>query len=202
MGARFRLYGEAIPQPLSSPSQTIDVLSAINGGMALCWSNDHYGVPTNLCLPGKSKNMGCGWETARNPNRPKILKAGSDGKIEFGNGRDWAVFKLCFRATVEEALIDTDHFKGNYPESALLEVIDRPDLLALDVFEQQRLLADNNLGWEAILERTKMAASCERKFPLKKKTCTHMRLTILPDGGVARLRIFGKQATPAHPAKL
>merc|ERR550537_1223959 len=65
-----------------------------NGGVALAWSNEHYGVPRNLLLPNPAPDMGNGWETARNPQRPKILKEGADGQIVFV-GRDWAVFRLC-----------------------------------------------------------------------------------------------------------
>ena len=39
------------------------------------WTNEHYGVPPNLLLPYRAPNMGNGWETARNPQRPAILEA-------------------------------------------------------------------------------------------------------------------------------
>eukprot|EP00747_Dinoflagellata_sp_TGD_P184362 gnl/TRDRNA2_/TRDRNA2_39910_c0_seq1.p1 gnl/TRDRNA2_/TRDRNA2_39910_c0~~gnl/TRDRNA2_/TRDRNA2_39910_c0_seq1.p1 ORF type:complete len:402 (+),score=70.06 gnl/TRDRNA2_/TRDRNA2_39910_c0_seq1:58-1206(+) len=185
--ARLRVFGE-----ISCPASLDrgDFAAMVNGGVALTWSNEHYGVPNNLLLPNKSPNMGNGWETARNPQRPKILKKGADGQIQFV-GADWATMKLANRCVLEKALFDTAHFKGNYPESAMLEGCDRPDILKLDVLEQAKRIGE--VVWKPLFPRTKMQADCEREFPLPANTgpVTHVRVTILPDGGLARLRLFG-----------
>ena len=59
--------------------------------------------------------------TARNPNRPPIFVKGEDGHLIMP-GYEWAVFKLGTTGTAQKIIIDTNHFKGNYPESALIEV--------------------------------------------------------------------------------
>merc|ERR1712203_321655 len=135
-----------------------------------------------------------------NPNRPKILKRGADGQIIFV-GKDWAVFKLAARGDLKRALIDTDHFKGNFPESAVIEGLDAPDLADKDLIEQRHLFLESDGGvpkslaahaWKTLMPRTKMQAHCQNSFDLSSAAgpVTHVRLTILPDGGVSRLRLF------------
>mmetsp|Transcript_7697 Transcript_7697/g.16922 ORF Transcript_7697/g.16922 Transcript_7697/m.16922 type:complete len:410 (-) Transcript_7697:106-1335(-) len=213
--ARLRVYGQVEPPPaFSSPSppEDVDLLAVANGGVALAWSNEHYGLPRNMLLPHKAPNMGNGWETARNPNRPRILKRGRDGQIIFV-GRDWVVFKLAVRARLRRVMIDTNHFKGNFPESAVIDGLDAPSVAALDVIDQRKLFQEPRgapapLGedgsaegldtWVSLMPRTKMEPHCERTFELKEGAAvTHVRLTILPDGGVSRLRLFGTPAPKA-----
>ena len=60
----------------------------------LCFSAE------NILSPGKAINMGDGWETRRRRSK----------------GYDWLIFKLGFPGTINSLLIDTKHFKGNYPD--------------------------------------------------------------------------------------
>jgi allantoicase len=87
--------------------------------------------------------------------------------------------------------VDTLHFKGNFPESCSLEVCRGPRELT----DPQALDA---LPWEEILPRTKLRANSLHVFT-KELTeageATHARFHIYPDGGVARLRIFGTLAS-------
>ena len=58
-------------------------------------SNSHYGRPQNLLSTGPSVNMGDGWETARNPNRPPEFKLAADGMMELP-GNDWhGALRIC-----------------------------------------------------------------------------------------------------------
>jgi len=196
--ARLRVFGEVAP--VAKPG--IDLLAVGNGGIALAWSNEHYGVPRNLLLPNPAPDMGNGWETARNPQRPKVLREGPDGQIVFV-GRDWAVFRLCARAVPEKVTIDTNHFKGNFPESAVLEGIDDPGLAKVDASEQRKIFMSKEFQWTTLMKRTKMQAHCQRTFPLDGVApMTHVRLTILPDGGVSRLRLIGTPVGAAPASKM
>ncbi|CEL93556.1 unnamed protein product [Vitrella brassicaformis CCMP3155] len=194
----------------------VDLVSSINGGVALCWSDQHYGVPKNCLLPNRAPNMGNGWETARKKFRSPILTVGPDGTISNLVGNDWAIFKLAHRGCIELIEIDTNHFKGNFPESALIEGCDRPDLLDRDVLNQKELFERNtrSIQWKTLLPRTKLRAHERRYLALKDggaasaeaassssstdavlEECgevTHVRLTIYPDGGVSRLRLYGR----------
>ena len=56
------------------PSGLVDLAATSHGGLGLMASNAHYGRPQNLLGAGRGVNMGDGWETARNPNRPPEFK--------------------------------------------------------------------------------------------------------------------------------
>jgi allantoicase len=80
----------------------------------------HYGHPRNILRSDHGTNMGDGWETARQPTRPPVLKIGADGNIE-NPGCDWVVIELGSPGKVNRLEVDTSFFKGNYPESFQVE---------------------------------------------------------------------------------
>lgn len=213
--ARFRAFGEVeIPMRLKNIEIRSDFASALNGGVPLCWTDSHYGTPSNTLLPGRAPDMGNGWETARNAKRPPILQVGSDGKVDFSYAKDFFIMKLAARCEIDEIEIDTNHFKGNYPESVIIEVADRPDLMSLPVLEQIKKIKDttfqNSITWKPLLPRTPMKPHLQQMFnradPSSRMEapgpCTHCRLTIMPDGGVSRLRMYGKIAPSAGTSNL
>lgn len=62
---RFRVYGSVIPIFPTNPLAAIDLVHVLNGGKCVSWSDQHFGVGSNLVLPGRGKDMGDGWETKR-----------------------------------------------------------------------------------------------------------------------------------------
>lgn len=205
--ARLRVYGEVdCAQLLRSPTMHMDFAAAVHGGAALCWSNEHFGTPGNTLLPGRAPNMGNGWETARHPSRPAVLQLGGDGHVDFSYSKDWFVMRLGMRCEIDEAEVDTNHFKGNFPETIVLEVIDRPDLLQKPNLEQKTIFEDGkfreSLPWKLLLKRVKLHPHVQAHFyrgdkkePLEScGAATHVRVTIFPDGGVSRLRLHGVAA--------
>lgn len=89
--ARLRVYGTVCPKsPLPA---SFDLAAVEYGGLAVAWSNRHYGHPRNLLAPGRGSCMGDGWETARQPNRPPVYVKGEDGLIVLP-GFDWSIIKL------------------------------------------------------------------------------------------------------------
>ena len=85
--------------------------------------------------------------------------------------------------------IDTNHYKGNYPDRASLEGCLAPGA----TIEQLRAAA-----WSAILPQTKLAANKRHFYSGKLLQSagpySHVRLNIFPDGGVSRLRTHGTLA--------
>ena len=79
-------------------------MSGLTGGpqAVLAASDVHYGAMNNMLMPGRAKNMGDGWETKRRR----------------GPGHDWLLLRLGTPGHVRKIEIDTNHFKGNYPELA------------------------------------------------------------------------------------
>ncbi len=105
--ARLRVYGNAaVDWPrLRRERRPVDLASIRNGGLVLGASDMHFGAKDNLIMPGRALNMGDGWETRRRR----------------GEGFDWMVVRLGTTGSVAKVEIDTNHFKGNYPESASVE---------------------------------------------------------------------------------
>jgi allantoicase len=104
--ARFRLFGIVAPVFPGDKSKTIDLAHVANGGLAVAFSDQHFGKASNLLLPGRGIDMGDGWETRRSRG---------------GEHVDWVVVKLGAEGTIEKVVVDTAHFKGNYPKMVKLE---------------------------------------------------------------------------------
>ena len=77
--ARFRVYGKVAPVFPSDTSQLFDLAHVFAGGLVEFTSDQHFGVGSNLILPGRGKDMGDGWETKRS-RQP--------------GHKDWVVIKL------------------------------------------------------------------------------------------------------------
>ncbi|HTK80828.1 MAG TPA: allantoicase [Bacteroidota bacterium] len=167
--ARFKAYGNVIPDFRKiKQHQLIDLAAITNGGVPLSCSDMFFSSMNNLLMPGRSTNMGDGWETRRRR----------------GPGYDWIVVKLCHAGTIKNIEIDTNHFKGNYPDTCSIEACYEPDAAT-------RFLPGDNAGWKEILPKTKLHAHKRHFFTVKTGTVTHVRLNIYPDGGVSRMRVWG-----------
>jgi allantoicase len=170
--ARFRVYGRPyIDWNNIDGSQKIDLVSALNGGCALSCSDEHFGKMGNLTNPGRGVNMGDGWETARRRSP----------------GYDWVILALGSPGIAEEIEIDTAHFKGNFPDSC--------DIQAAYVRGgSPEQIATQSLFWKTLLPNQKLSADSIQTFSVDPEfgPITHVKLNIHPDGGVSRLRVFGK----------
>lgn len=170
--ARLRVYGDVVPdwERLERRRSEIDLAGAENGGLVLSCSDMFFGNRHNLLWPGQPTGMHDGWETRRRR----------------GEGHDWAIVRLGARGSVHRLEIDTSFFKGNAPGSAWVEGVDAPGLT-------QALITT---PWREILPRTPLRPHTVHRFDqvLDTGPVTHLRLSIHPDGGVARLRAFGTVA--------
>ena len=84
-----------------------DLASALNGGVATSCSDQHFGVKSYLLLPGRGKDMGDGWETARSRTPGHT---------------DWVVVRLGLKGrSVEKVVVDTKDFRGNFPRAVKVE---------------------------------------------------------------------------------
>ena len=173
--ARLRVFGEVRPRRANLSADRVDLFALENGGRALICNDQHFGSMHNLNLSGRGINMGDGWETARR----RVL------------GNDWVILALGVKGVIEEVLIDTAHFKGNYPDRAMLQAAAVEEALPLEE------LAERSESWPVLLPEQKLGADQEHRFTsqiLGKNPVTHVRLSIFPDGGVSRLRLIGRPA--------
>ncbi|MDX1554953.1 MAG: allantoicase [Xanthomonadales bacterium] len=169
--ARLRVYGVAHRDWSAHDAESeLDLASILNGGRALDCNDMHYGHMCNLILPDRSLNMGDGWETRRR-RKP---------------GHDWVILRLGHPGRVVRAVVDTQWFKGNYPAECALY-----GALLTDLKDEE--ITPGLDAWAEILPRSKLGPDSVHEFqPLREVgTISHVRLDIHPDGGVARLRLFG-----------
>jgi allantoicase len=172
--ARFRAFGDvAADRARLAGGARVDLIALESGGRAVVSSDMFFGSMDNLIMPGRAANMGDGWETRR----------------KRGPGHDWVVLRLSVPGTIEAVEVDTNHFKGNCPESCSLEgcLVDAgtPD----PVWESQ--------AWTILLPRVRLSPHTEHTFERELAAhgpFSHVRLNIFPDGGVSRLRLFGRPA--------
>ena len=191
--ARLRVYGKVVPPPLASTASgsekpVEDLASALNGGVAIACSDQHFGVKSNLLLPGRGKDMGDGWETARSRNKGHV---------------DWAMVRLGLKGrSVDKVIVDTKDFRGNFPRAVMVEGWAVPSAkVALGTEDEPK---HNSEGWLPLIKGEQPCkADNEHVFegsdlvlpqPPKDQLWTHVKMTILPDGGVKRLRVFGRRA--------
>ncbi len=172
--ARLRVYGRIEVDWQAIGDQRVDLLAMENGGRGLLANNEHYGRVENLTAPGRGKDMGDGWETRRR-REP---------------GHDWAVLALGHLGRIEEILVDTRHFKGNYPDRCMIQG-------AAEDSGPLENLETRSAGWPVLLPEVKLKADAEYRFDLtstESAPVRFVRLNIFPDGGVSRLRLWGRQA--------
>jgi allantoicase len=178
--ARLRVHGEAVPGAGLLSRAEINLVAVENGGTVVVSSDQFYGAPRNLLMPYRAKNMGDGWETKRRR----------------GPGHDWVILKLGIPGTIHHVEVDTAHFKGNYPDSCALQAAFAKN------FTVDELNA-SSLSWEDVLPNTKLKANHRHVFTRLQHAgvATHVRFQIVPDGGVSRLRVFGRAHVPADRTK-
>lgn len=166
--ARLRVYGQVSKNWQEVPeTELIDLAAAVNGGKSVVCNDMFFSHMDNLLMPDRGANMGDGWETKRNRTP---------------NNRDWVIIRLAHMGMIKKINVDTCHFKGNYPESCMIEGCNASD---------EHL---ENADWTTILPRTELQADKEHFFEkeiLTNRPFTHIKLSIFPDGGVSRLRLWG-----------
>lgn len=171
--ARLRIYGRVVCDAAALDKSKPHNLAAVElGARAIAWNDAHYGAVANLLNPGRGVNMGDGWETRR--------------RREPGN--DWCIIELGQVGEIGEVLIDTAHFKGNYPDRCSLQAA-RVSAGTVDSIITQSQF------WQELLPPQKLEMDSEHGFrdevqPLGR--VSHVRVNIFPDGGLSRVRLLGK----------
>jgi len=173
--ARLRVWGRVAKDwSQVGPDEVADLLAMGHGGRGIIANDEHFGRVENLTAPGRGVDMGDGWETRRR-REP---------------GHDWAVLELGTAGRIEEVVVDTAHFKGNYPDRCFLQAAAQasgsPEEIAAQAETWPVLLPEVKLGPDQVhVFRDGLADLGPVRF---------VRLNILPDGGVSRLRLMGRVA--------
>ncbi|HEY5948853.1 MAG TPA: 2-oxo-4-hydroxy-4-carboxy-5-ureidoimidazoline decarboxylase, partial [Kofleriaceae bacterium] len=169
--ARLRVHGEVVPD-WSRLEGPIDLAALEHGAVVETCSDMFFGSRNNLIKPGPSRSMADGWETRR----------------KRGPGHEWAIIRLAAAGTIDQLEIDTSHFKGNAPALCTVHGLYTADR-EIEKLEQ----AD---GWRRMLA-SPLQPHTRHRFDRELRRVgdvTHLLLSVLPCGGVARLRAWGRRA--------
>lgn len=173
--ARLRVYGQPVGIfDAANPDCRYDLIALENGGRAVAWNDAHFGSVANLIAPGRGINMGDGWETKR--------------RREPGN--DWCILQLGVPGIVDQVEVDTAHFKGNYPDRFSIQAA------RMDGGTDQSIITQS-MFWPVLLPEQKLSMDAIHTFTediAALGPISHIRFNIIPDGGVSRLRLWGKVA--------
>ena len=171
--ARIRLNGIVDLEKINLSGKNVNLSSILNGSTIVGCNNEHFGKAENVLSPGTGVNMGDGWETRRSR----------------GKNFDWIIIKFGKPGIIDRLEIDTHHFKGNYPESLTVQ-----SAFIADKTNSNKLLA-NSKNWKTFLEKTKLKPHKKHLFKSKinkKNKINCLKINIFPDGGISRIRAFGK----------
>lgn len=161
--------------------ELIDLASERLGGAVLIANDDFFAPKENLLKAGapifiddkytdRGKWMD-GWESRRRRTP----------------GFDWCIIRLGLPGIIRGVVVDTSYFRGNYPEHCSIDGATFSGLPADDE------VTNDTVQWVPLLPQMPLTGDSQNPFPIKyDERITHLRFKIFPDGGVARLRVFGE----------
>jgi allantoicase len=173
--------GRKATQSFMDFTELVDLASERLGGAVLVANDEFFAPKENLLkstapifVEGKYTDLGKwmdGWETRRRRTP----------------GFDWCIVRLGLSGVIRGIVVDTAHFKGNYPEQCSLEAC------AVDGLPTAEQLINESVQWTEILPRANLNGDSINPFAItSEERWTHLRFKIYPDGGVARLQVYGE----------
>jgi allantoicase len=171
---------------VTESTKLADLASERFGGRVLEANDEFFAPKSNLLKPskpvfidGKFTSRGKwmdGWETRRRRTP----------------GYDWCIIRLGLPGIIRRIIVDTSFFKGNFPARFSLEAL---DLGAAPYANERSRLKQAEKSWVELFPETPLAGDSQNEFFASDgRKFTHLRLKIYPDGGVARLRVYGEVA--------
>ncbi|RFS85045.1 allantoicase [Actinomadura spongiicola] len=168
--ARLRVHGHVTPDPEFLTGLTVDLAALENGARVRDCSDGFYSSADNMLFPGPARTQAEGWETARRR----------------GGGNDWALIALAGRGSIRLAEIDTTNLKFNAPAEF--------ELVGFDEWPPP----DERASPLVLIPRTRLRPDTRHRFRLRSPEVTAVRVDIHPDGGLARLRLWGDLSAEAE----
>ena len=161
-------------------TELIDLAAEKIGGAVVVANDDFFAPKDNLLkasepifIEGKYTDLGKwmdGWETRRRRTP----------------GFDWCIVRLGLPGRIRGVIVDTSYFRGNYPDHCSIEAAN------VDGQPDSEQLTSDSIKWSEILPKSELKGDHRNPFTVSSnERATHLRLKIFPDGGVARLRVYG-----------
>ena len=185
--ARLRVHGVVVPDPALLEGMTFDLAALENGGDVAGCSDRFYSSPRNALSPGLSRVMGEGWETRRRRSA----------------GNEWLAVRFAAPAVISLVEVDTSGYIGNSPGMAEVRgwlsaghatgaVASGASGESADSPSGETRAWDDLSTWQALLARTPLLPDTPHRFRVAPAApCDLVRFDVFPDGGVARLRLYG-----------
>jgi allantoicase len=171
---------------MASFTDLIDLASERLGGSVVAANDEFFAPKEGLLKPGVPE-----WREGVYTERGKWMD-GWETRRRREPGHDWAIVRLGAPGKVRGVVIDTSWFTGNYPERASI------DAAMVEGTPSAERLSGGDVIWTSLLPEVALHGNAPNEFAVESdRTLTHLRLNIFPDGGVARLRVYGEVATPA-----
>jgi allantoicase len=162
-----------------------DLVSERLGGSVLYATDDFFAEKENLIKPAAPI-----WKEHEYTDRGKWMD-GWESRRKRTPGHDFAILRLGARGVVRGIVVDTSFFRGNFPESCALDACAMPPESSAET-----LLA---APWTDILPQSPLKGDSQNSFDVDSRfAVTHLRFHIFPDGGVARLRVYGEVVPDWH----
>ncbi len=103
-------------------------------------------------------------------------------------GNDWCIIELGHVGSIEEVIVDTAFFKGNYPDRCSIQAARVAAGTVGSIVTQSQF-------WQELLPSQKLAMDKTHQYSGLLQALgpvSHVRVNIFPDGGLSRVRILGK----------
>ncbi|KAG9327235.1 hypothetical protein KVV02_002688 [Mortierella alpina] len=173
--ARLRVYGKVHQVLPQDAGEVFDLAAVGAGGRVEGFSDAHFGNPANLLLPGRGHDMSDGWETKRSR---------AVGHV------DWCQIKLGAAGHPTLIEVDTAHYKGNPPKSVTIQGFTADDT------NQERPIT--------LLSEVPVKPHRQHFFDVPESVSSglaisYVKVVMIPDGGIKRVRVYGSQSWPANP---
>ena len=163
---------------MSEFSDLLDLASESLGGCVLMANDDFFAPKENLIKAAKPV-----WIEDKYTDRGKWMD-GWESRRRRTPGHDWCVLQLGLAGILSNVIVDTSFFRGNFPESCSLEAC---------AVEQSNVELAGGTPWIEVIPRSQLKGDSHNAFAIEDRhRYTHVRFNIFPDGGVARLRVFGE----------
>ncbi|MER5945721.1 allantoicase [Streptomyces sp. NPDC001904] len=169
----------------------VDLAARALGAGVIAANDEFFAQRENLLVPGRAEfdpehfghkgKVMDGWETRRRRG------TGADHPWPTADDHDWALVRLGAPGVIRGIVVDTAHFRGNYPQAVSVEATS-----VAGAPTPEELLADD-VKWTTLVPRTAVGGHAANGFAVDaEQRFTHLRVNQHPDGGIARLRVYGE----------
>ena len=155
-----------------------DLVAERLGGRALLCSDDFFAEKENLLKPGRGIFI-----PDKYTDRGKWMD-GWESRRKRTPGYDWCIIEMAAPGGIHGVDIDTNHFLGNHPPHASVDAC---------YISSNKKQDWEKAAWKEVLPKSPLQPGSQNFYEIgDKEIYTHLRLNIYPDGGVARLKVYGE----------